>query len=272
MTTWYKVAWIPPLFAAVDRIAPGRGHAEDGTIGDLAHATGVSGHNPDDTPGVRAERQDADSKPEVRAADVDSLGTWPPGLSMERVVQAVLHGPPAERDRLIYVIYMRRIWRKDNGWRQETYGGDDPHDKHAHFSGDPASDDDGRPWTCIENLGDDVALKDDILGDQTKSADHPTARNGNEALSDLYALRLVLIGQKTLEQAGYASNSPLAKLLAMAASGPPVPDITALAAALAPLLTDHLGVEVGEDALVAALQSDAGQAALVQAANAAEDS
>jgi len=52
----------------------------------------------------------------------------------------------------------------------------------------------------------------------------------------------------------------------------PALDVAALAAALAPLLTDHLGVEVSADQLVAALESDAGQAALVKAANTAEDS
>lgn len=49
-------------------------------------------------------------------------------------------------------------------------------------------------------------------------------------------------------------------------------DVAALAGALAPLLSEHLGVEVGEDQLVAALASEAGQAALTKAANAAEDS
>lgn len=52
----------------------------------------------------------------------------------------------------------------------------------------------------------------------------------------------------------------------------PAFDVAAFAAALAPLLADHLGVEVSADQLVAALESDAGQAALVKAANAAEDS
>src|ERR1051326_5441753 len=72
LMTWYKAAWIPPLFAALDQRFPARDRASDGTIGDPAHQAEVSGHNPDDTPGVRAERSDADSKPEVRAADVTS--------------------------------------------------------------------------------------------------------------------------------------------------------------------------------------------------------
>lgn len=56
----------------------------------------------------------------------------------------------------------------------------------------------------------------------------------------------------------------------LAAAAKPV-DVTALAGALAPLLNEQ-GVEVGEEQLVTALASEAGQAALVKAANAAEDS
>lgn len=147
---WYKVKWIDPLFSAFNQVWPNRNHAQDGTIGDAAHMTGTSGHNPDDTPGVKAERQDADNIPEVRAADVDSRG-----VDMERAVQAVLHNEPL-LGRLIYIIFNRRIWSKSNGWKQETYTGSDPHDTHAHFSGDPASDEDGRPWQSILNLGGTV--------------------------------------------------------------------------------------------------------------------
>jgi hypothetical protein len=146
------VKWIDPLFEAFNAIAPNRAKGQDGTIGDTAHQAETSGHNPDDTAGVKAERQDADSVPEVRAADVDA-DLRQPGVTMEQAVQAVLHGPAAERDRLIYIIYNRRIWRKSNGWRQETYTGSDPHDRHAHFSGDPESDEDARAWTSIKNIG-----------------------------------------------------------------------------------------------------------------------
>ena len=39
-------------------------------VGDDAHKTQTSGHNEDDTPGVRAEDQDADNIREHRALDV----------------------------------------------------------------------------------------------------------------------------------------------------------------------------------------------------------
>lgn len=144
---WVKVKWINPLFAAFNAAFPQRETGSDGTIGDLEHAEGVSGHNPDDTKGVQAERQDADTTPEVRAADVTSL-LRKAGITMYMVVQSIL-ATPAERDRLIYIICDGWIWKKSNGWRREVYGGADKHFGHAHFSGDPASDEDGGIWTSV---------------------------------------------------------------------------------------------------------------------------
>lgn len=155
---WVKVKWMDPLFKAFNTVWPDRTKEQDGTIGNLAHASGTSGHNPDDTPGVKAEREDADTKQEVRAEDVDARG-----VDMEAAVQAILHGPAAERDRLIYIIYNARIWRKANGWKQERYTGADKHKTHAHFSGDPASDEDARPWTSIlalATVGEDESMSE----------------------------------------------------------------------------------------------------------------
>lgn len=146
---WVKVKWIDPLFRAVDRLFPNRLHAQDGTIGDTAHATGTSGHNPDDTPGVQAERQDADAVPEVRACDVDARG-----VDGDAVVRAIVSRDNPDRRKLIYVIWNGHIWRADNNWVREVYTGKDPHDKHIHFSGNPNSDDDGSEWTSL-NYGDD---------------------------------------------------------------------------------------------------------------------
>jgi hypothetical protein len=143
---WYKVKWIPGLFAAVDAVFPNRGHAQDGTVGDLAHLTGTSGHNPDDTPGVTAERQDADTRPEVRAADVDTQG-----VDGDAVVAAVLGDASALR-LLIYIIWNRHIWRASNGWQREAYNGSDPHDRHMHFSGHPDADEVAFTWDCIRNM------------------------------------------------------------------------------------------------------------------------
>lgn len=154
MIIWYKAAWVDPMFAAFNALAPGRDHGADGTISNQAHRSEVTGHNPDDTPGVRAERTDADTKPEVRAADVDSdLRT--PGVTMQMVVDAIL-ATPRDRNRLIYIIYNRSIWRASAGWRKEPYSGASAHTDHAHFSGHPDADEDGAPWESILNLGGDM--------------------------------------------------------------------------------------------------------------------
>lgn len=151
---WIKAAWIPPMFAAFNQIAPNRSKASDGTIGDTAHQSSASGHNPDDTPGSRAEREDSDSIAEVRAADVTTALNS--ATTMEMVIQSIL-ATPAERNRLIYIIFNRRIWRKSNGWQKETYTGSDPHDTHAHLSGDPASDADAGAWNSVLNVGGNMA-------------------------------------------------------------------------------------------------------------------
>lgn len=155
---WYKASWIPAFFSALDAIAPNRDRGTDGTIGDLAHSTGSSGHNPDDTPGVTAERQDDDTRPEVRAADAGMMLRSP--ITMQQVVDAILAYPP-DRNRLIYIIYDGYIWSATNGWKRAPYTGSDKHRTHVHLSGNPNSDLDDRPWQSILNLGADMAFMDD---------------------------------------------------------------------------------------------------------------
>lgn len=137
------------LRADFDAIAPGRDHSSDGWIGDYAHQQGTSGHNPDDTAGSKSEYSDSDNIPEVRALDVDvDLNN---GLTMETCVQHILKSPN-DLKRLKYIIYNRRIWTKSSGWRQAPYSGPNPHDHHAHYSGDPAYDNDTSPWSILDLL------------------------------------------------------------------------------------------------------------------------
>jgi hypothetical protein len=161
--SWVLVAWAVSLRQAINTIAPTRDKASDGSIGDPAHAAGVSGHNPDDTPGTSAERQDADSIPEVRAIDVDS-DLRQPGLTMLKVIQAIL-GSPTERARLIYIIYNEVIWSASNDWQPRRYTGPNPHTQHAHFSGHPAADTNGSPWPSVLALGEDMDLTTQNLTD-----------------------------------------------------------------------------------------------------------
>lgn len=118
-----------------------RKKAQDGTIGDPAHAQRASDHNRDET-GNTGSSSDADSIPEVHARDADARGPWKIKGGAERIVQLIVANVRARghaRRRVKYVIYRRRIWqwRIVNGeWQfvQAVYTGSDPHDEHFHVS------------------------------------------------------------------------------------------------------------------------------------------
>lgn len=132
MASWILIAAGKSLFAAFDALAPGRGHASDGSVGDEAHQAEVSDHNPDETGSVPIH--DADHINEVHAIDVD-VDLHEPGLTMEVVVQFVLGRVRSGAEkRLRYIIYNRRIWEASNGWKQRAYTGTSAHTEHAHFS------------------------------------------------------------------------------------------------------------------------------------------
>jgi hypothetical protein len=159
---WIVTPALARLMADFRTAFPNKDRSSDGTIGDAAHQAETSGHNPDDTAGSRAEYSDADTTAEVRAVDADDDLRDPRGVTMEDVVQRMLR-TPADLARLMYIIYNRRIWRRRNGWRQETYTGSNPHDKHAHFSGDPARDDDAAPWLSVLSFKEDVMEQSERL-------------------------------------------------------------------------------------------------------------
>lgn len=115
-------------------------------IGDDAHKKQISGHNEDDTPGVRAELQDADNVPEHRAIDV-MLGPHFSANQAEALVKRIL-SDQAARNRLYYIIWNHREWSRTNGWKQVPHE-DDPHTDHVHFSGWVDDDDDTAGWPDV---------------------------------------------------------------------------------------------------------------------------
>lgn len=132
MAEWILIKCLGQLFAEFDRVAPDRGHASDGAVGDTAHQHEVSDHNPDETGSVPIH--DADKINEVHAIDVDS-DLRAPGIDMERFVQFILaRCRSGAETRLRYVIYYQRIWEASNGWRERPYTGASQHREHAHFS------------------------------------------------------------------------------------------------------------------------------------------
>jgi hypothetical protein len=124
-------------------------------IGDPAHASRVSDHNPDDTAGVRAAQTDADTLQEVRALDV-MLGPAFSAGNASALVNALKQSP-----RLDYVIYNGAIWSRRYGWTTQPYNDGDPHTTHVHISGWAGDDANGADWPAVLALGDAMALRDD---------------------------------------------------------------------------------------------------------------
>lgn len=137
--SWRVARSLSALRRQVDGLAPGRSKANDGTIGDAAHASRDSDHNPwvvDAGVGV------------VTAMDIthDPAHGFDAGALAQRIV--------ASRDpRVKYVISNRRIANSmaiggAAPWTWRPYGGSNPHEKHVHVSvkAQRAAYDDESPW------------------------------------------------------------------------------------------------------------------------------
>lgn len=165
MAAWIVTPALVALRESFNRHCPNRDRASDGSVGDSAHASSSSDHNPDETGNVPI--RDADSVNEVHAIDVDkdlraSDARGP--FTMRRAVERIVANHRAEREnRLRYIIYDRTIWSASWGWAARQYTGDNPHTQHAHFSGsyDSKLERDARSWD-IGFEEDDVSKADVI--------------------------------------------------------------------------------------------------------------
>lgn len=234
MTEFVVVKSLNNLLAEINAIAPDRDKASDGAVGDQAHATGPSSHNPDET-GVPEDR-DADSINEVRGRDFDA-DLRRPGLTMEMVCQYLVAGCRAARITWIkYIIFNKRIWAASDGFVQRPYSGSNPHDKHMHVSCKPdtASENNVKPLglaSLIEAPKEpDVELNDKI-GDKTNPA-----RTVGDVFRDVANLRAWLLGETvagftvpssapayTLKRVGNEWGQVRADLSAERAEVPPTP-------------------------------------------------
>ncbi len=150
MASWILVPCLVSLRTEFNTLAPSRDRSSDGSIGDSAHASSSSDHNPDETGATPSE--DADNLNEVHAIDVDA-DLRKSGWSMAKAVEIIVTRHREGRDnRLQNVIYNRRIWSRSWGWTARTYTGSNPHDKHAHFSSryTTAQESDTRRWGLLE--------------------------------------------------------------------------------------------------------------------------
>lgn len=121
------------LVRETDQRAPARSTAADGSIGDAAHSSRDSDHNPDEQGWVDA----------VDITDDPANGCD---------VQELIDGIVARRDRRLgYAIHKRTIWRGYDkpgipAFTPSPYTGENPHDHHAHISADDNHRGDTSPW------------------------------------------------------------------------------------------------------------------------------
>lgn len=123
MAAWIVAESLDKLLDQLNALAPNRSKASDGSIGDAAHATRDSDHNP----WVVLAGQ-----PLVTARDF----THDPGggLDCAQLRDALLRS----RDpRIKYLIFNRQITSGATGsspWVSRAYSGANPHTKHLHLS------------------------------------------------------------------------------------------------------------------------------------------
>lgn len=142
-------------------------------IGDEDHKDHISGHNEDDTPGVRAEDQDPDNIPEHRAIDV-KIDEYFSAADAQKLYND-LSSDPTNRQRLLYVIFNRKIRSASRGWAERPYDGGNPHTGHVHASGEADADANESPWNLSDWDGagtpvpptDERLVVDGVLGPKT---------------------------------------------------------------------------------------------------------
>lgn len=122
--SWTLAPAIKSLIAAANHAAPTRSKASDGTIGDQAHASRRSDHNPDSDNMVCA---------------VDLTHDPAKGWDCHRRAATAMNDP-----RTKYVIWDGRIGYPGTGWK--AYSGSNPHRHHMHVSVTQSGKRDGRVW------------------------------------------------------------------------------------------------------------------------------
>lgn len=132
--SWRVARSLDVLLNEINEAAPQRDKYADGSIGDQAHASRKSDHNPDAN-GI------------VKARDI----THDPaaGADMHDWAEAIKDDP-----RLGYIIFARRIWNPSISRSWRPYSGSNPHDRHMHVSVHRDVDNPA-PWAAAVSAQDD---------------------------------------------------------------------------------------------------------------------
>jgi hypothetical protein len=177
------------LVEEINYIAPNRSKASDGTIGNDAHETSVSDHNPDET-GNTGSASDPDTINEVHARDITAAGPWPKGWSMRRIISILLaRCRSGAEKRIRYIIFERKIYSASDGWIERDYTGASPHTEHAHISFKYGS---GSGTSNPENITSPYGIK--AAYDAEQEEEMPFDANDKAFLNDLKADILARIG------------------------------------------------------------------------------
>jgi len=173
--TWRTARSLDVGLDEINRAAPRRSKISDGSIGDTAHSSRVSDHNPNPAGVVRARDFTHDPANgfdcnKFAAAVGDLLGKHP----------ALGSGA--------YVIWNRRIKSTDRlseGWR--PYTGSNPHDKHAHVSVATAASgyDNTQPWGVMGA----PEPEDDMASPEVKQQLNEIQQTAAKTLEELRAFR-----------------------------------------------------------------------------------
>lgn len=174
MTAPFLVPCLVQLRTQFNHEFPDRAKGADGWIGDTAHQSGTSDHNPR-------------SNGAVLALDVTTAVNRP-GIDLDDAFQLIIKRHQAGDDyRLEYAIWQRKIYSRSRGYKPVAYTLSDPHTGHAHFSArhDNAGHDNTAPWG-LEELMTKAELKealDDYFGVGKQADGSQTSKIGRDSLS-----------------------------------------------------------------------------------------
>lgn len=192
--TWRVAHALDQLLDELDDAHPGRSKESDGSIGDAAHASRTSDHNP----WLRVAGVGV-----VRARDFtdDPTAGLVATQLAEQLRQLGLTGRHPALGPGAYVISARRITGGSHGWHQwRTYTGPNPHTEHVHVSvtTNPAGFDSRQPWLTTREQ-DEAMPTPDELWSQRANLWQP----GDEVTSDTMPLRQQLSQARGYAQAAY---------------------------------------------------------------------
>jgi|SRR5690625_4077980 len=141
MMSWRVAQSLDQLLAQINAAYPNRSRRSDGSIGDAAHASRSSDHNP----WVRRRGVGIVTARDFTHDPTNGFNSW---TFADRLRQECAAG--RER-RVKYIISNRRIASGTRGaWRWRHYSGSNPHSMHVHVSvsSEHSRYDDASPWSA----------------------------------------------------------------------------------------------------------------------------